>query len=414
MARQIYYGWFVVIAATVIFMLVIGITTSAFGLFVVPVSRDFGLSRADTNSAMVIMLVASGIGAPLAGRLLDLVSFKVVTIVSSLMLAAGLVGLGLSHSIVVSAALIAILVAVGTLGSSTIPINILIARWFSARRGRALALAQTGMSLTGVVVVPIVGFMIEGLGWRRTLIYFGIATGIVLVTFFACVRTRPGPDDHELGRPADGDAGTPAPLAQPVPALGWKAILLTPAFWTLVIGSSIAMAVSQAILVTITPMALDVGFTPARATGLVAFIGIGATSGSLLIAAIADRLDRLTAISLLLVALALLIALPFFSQSYAVLALVCVGVGFGAMATSVLLYALLADMFGLAAFGTVQGLMAPVMTIVIAIALRFSGGVFDRTESYDLIFPIFAAAEIVAAALVLATRAVARGGHAGG
>ena len=54
-----YYGWYVVMMAAAVYAVVMGTTFSAFGLFVVPVSEDLQLSRADMNMALILLNIGS-------------------------------------------------------------------------------------------------------------------------------------------------------------------------------------------------------------------------------------------------------------------------------------------------------------------------------------------------------------------
>ena len=67
-------------------------------------------------------------------------------------------------------------------------------------------------------------------------------------------------------------------------------------------------------------------------------------------------------------------------------------------------YALLADWFGTASFGTVRGLSMLVISVFGMIELRFGGELFDRTGDYKATFSACIAISLTAAALMFATR----------
>ena len=178
---RIYYGWYVVGVAMVTYMLLIGISVSAFGAFVVPVSRDLHLSRADANSGLILMNLGAACLAPLVGRALDRLPLKLVLMAAVTCFAAALVGLGLSKSLLLSAGLLLLPLAVGVSGAGTLGMTVLMARWFEAQRGRAIALGMVGMSLGGVIAPLVAGGLIERVGWRATLVILGCATATILL-----------------------------------------------------------------------------------------------------------------------------------------------------------------------------------------------------------------------------------------
>lgn len=121
-------------------MLVYGITLSALSLFILPVSQEYGLSRADANSALILLNIGNGIAAPFLGRFLDRYSIRWTMIGCAILLGASFATIGLSHSILASAAVLTVPMACGFLGSASLALPALMGRWFVAHRGKAMAL----------------------------------------------------------------------------------------------------------------------------------------------------------------------------------------------------------------------------------------------------------------------------------
>jgi len=101
--KRIYYGWVIVGLAALTYMVIYGSTFAAFGLFVLPVSEDFGLSRADMNTAFVVLNVGIAVSSPLIGRLLDYFPVRRIMMICAALLGLSLATLGLSHSVRLSA-----------------------------------------------------------------------------------------------------------------------------------------------------------------------------------------------------------------------------------------------------------------------------------------------------------------------
>ena len=80
----IYSGWIVLSACFVSAMLIVGSTIYSFQLFVIPVTEEFGISRATANNAYISMLVGLAIWSPLIGRLLDKFDAKYVIMLGAL------------------------------------------------------------------------------------------------------------------------------------------------------------------------------------------------------------------------------------------------------------------------------------------------------------------------------------------
>ncbi|WP_199504603.1 hypothetical protein [Qipengyuania sp. YIM B01966] len=62
-------GWLALAGGFVAAMLVVGALNYPFGLFVEPLSREFGLNRAEANRGLVLILLGMMVWSPLAGQL---------------------------------------------------------------------------------------------------------------------------------------------------------------------------------------------------------------------------------------------------------------------------------------------------------------------------------------------------------
>lgn len=404
--KRIYYGWYVVAIATAVYMLMIGATFAAFGLYVLPVSAEFNLSRANMNTALILMNLGNAFLAPFIGRLLDRVPARRIMITCALLMGASFLILGLSHSLWLSAAVLAVALPAAYLGAGTLTMTVLIARWFTAQRGRAMALAAIGMSLGNITVTPLVGMVIENQGWRAALLMSGGAVTSLLLVLALVLRERPGPGDVEGGRRAASAAAPVAHSAGPAIPATVGAILKAPQFWSLSLGAALAMAVGQALAITLVPLAVGNGLTLIQGTSLISVMGGAAIAGTLLLAVVADKIDRISLLAGLFLAGALINVGLHYEHSYALLVAGAGLLGLTLGAATPAFYALLADTFGAASFGTVRGLTMPVVAVLGMIAIRLAGEVFDRTGGYDLMFSAFVVAQLVAAALIFLTRFV--------
>ena len=124
-------------------------------------------------------------------------------------------------------------------------------------------------------------------------------------------------------------------------------------------------------------------------------------------AVLADKVDRTWLLGLLIV-LAIIPAMGLVvAGTFAALVTLTIVLGLTTSVIAPIFYTLLADRFGLANFGTVRGIMAPVTAIMGAVGLRFIGEMHDATGNYDLGFRILAGVAIAASILMLASRRIA-------
>ena len=393
------FGWRIVAISALIYMLLMGSTLGAFGLFVIPVSAEMGLSRAEINSAYVLVSLGNALVAPLIGRSQDRYSSKGTLFFSAILLGGSIASLGLSKSLTISSFLMFIPLPMAILGTS-MSVAMLLARWFTIQRGKAMMLATTGMPLGGIVVTPIVAWLVEIGGWRTALITMGGALTVLLLLLVSLLKEAPGPDDREPGvATAQEEAVLVAEGKGPAKM---TEILRWPAFWLIAISCAVPMAVGQAAVVSIVPLGLSHGLSIVEASSLLSVMGGSAIGGSLLVSTFADKVRRALLLVGLFVLGAVMCALLVISQAYPALlgCAVLLGISTGTLAP--LFYALVADRFGLDSFGTVRGLMAPVVAAMGAIAVRLAGDFYDMTGSYDRFFTAAIGCELVAAVMLYA------------
>ena len=404
-APRVYYGWVVLAAAMAIFALVTGATYSSYGLFVLPVARELHLSRADANTGLVLLGLGNLVLSPFLGRLLDRVPLRLVMIAAGLMLAAAFAAIAQSHSMWLTAAILATVLPLAFQGAGALTGCVLIARWFTARRGRALAIGYVGFSLGGVILAPAIGGLIQTHGWRNALWITGAAAGAAIVMIGALIRGRPGPGEGDAAETGPSEPHAPAADSEPRP-MAAAAILGAPQFWTISLSCALAVGTGTAVLVTIAPLARAHGLSTVQAASLISTLSACSIVSMLLLAAIVDRVDKIVFLAVVFLIGVLVNLAVIFSDSYALLLVVAALMGLLHGVGAPMLQATLAERFGAASFGTASGLAVPLTAGVNLVAVRFVGQVFDWTGRYDAAFVTFAVLQVVAAMGIGATRLV--------
>jgi predicted MFS family arabinose efflux permease len=392
---QVYYGWFIVAMAAWIYVLIVGTTFGSFGLYVLPVSKEFGLSRAEMNTGVILLSLGNAVLAPLLGRFLDRFPARPVMLACAFIAGGAFVTLGMSRSLWLDAAVLVLAIPAVYLGAGSLTSTVLIARWFKANRGRAMALAGMGILVSNMIIPPAVSALIEADGWRRALLITGVALTALLLPTALVARDRPRAGDVEPGATAtDAVVGEPAPLAS---------IVRSAPFWTIALSTSITLGVTQAVILSLAPLARESGLSAPQTSTVLSALGVGGFIGTALLAIVADRVDRIILLSSLIVLIGALNAVLLLDHSYALLLAVAVALGAATGVVTPTFYALLADRFGAASFGTVRGLTFPILAAWGMIGMRYAGEAYDRS-GYDLMFQGFIAALAVAAPMMLCNK----------
>ncbi len=399
---KIYYGWWIVAISLVLQMLTVGTTMNSFGMYVLPASHEFGLSRANANTGIILISLGGAALAPFVGRMLDFLPVRRIMALGAVVFGGSFITMGLSHNIWLTAFALALPLPLGIAAAGHLASTTVVARWFTAQRGRAMALSMMGMSLGTIVMAPVIGMLIEAIGWRQCLIAIGIASAAIFLVLVPLMRDRPGPGDVE---PVPAGVRQPAAPAQAQgKPLAIGAILRMPIFWMLAFSVAMALSVLQTVALSIIPLAQESGISVTTSATLLSVLGTMSLLGKGLLAVIGDRIDRVIMLMSIFLFQAFACAVLLVGHSYGMLVL-CAGLqGLCAAAISPIFMALLADRVGSASFGTAQGAAALVMALCSALFVRLGGEIYDRTGSYDAMFIAFAVVSLLAALLVLASK----------
>jgi predicted MFS family arabinose efflux permease len=222
------------------------------------------------------------------------------------------------------------------------------------------------------------------------------------------IRGRPGPNDIEVSDAKKKAAAQAAAGAVSATPLRIVELLQLPQFWALAFSMAIMSAVMQAVTITLVPLAHGIGVSLTQAAGLVSFFSMFLLIGKVTLATVADRVDRNYLIVALLVVAALGNAALIFSNTYLALAICVAFLALSSGAANPTFYALVADKFGSATFGTAIGTIVTVNAIFGIIAMRFAGEIFDRTGGYEVMFTTFVVFLLGIAALMFVTRKLGR------
>lgn len=401
---KIYYGWVIVAITILLYTLAVGASIQAYGVFVIPVSDSFHLTRAEVNTGAIVLNIGMALAAPIVGRLVDRHSVRTIMAASAVVFGASLVVLGLSQNLWLSTIVLTFGLGGAVVGSATVTAPVLVARWFTLHRGRAMAISSIGVSAGPIVVIPLIGLLLEAVGWRQCLVILGIAIGAALLLLAAFSRNAPGLRDVEPGAgtpPVEGSASEAGPLAM-------GQLLRLPQFWTIAISAALAFAVLTADIVTLVPFAQGEGLPVTQAASTLSVYGMAALTGAMLFAWVGDRFDRVFVFALLSLGIGIASGLLLFGHGYGVIVACTLLLGISGGATAPAYLALLADEFGAASLGSASGMASFLSTFISAVAIRFGGEVFDRTGSYRLMFVTFLLIGLFAAVLMLATRPLAR------
>ena len=189
-SRNTYFGWLVVAGCVLVSFGVAGGQFS-FGIFLKPMTEEFGWSRGSLSLAFALTFMIAGLLRPVAGYLADRYSAKTAVLSGVTVMGVILLLIPFINSLAQLYALFAIMSIGITLGTGPILTKI-VSGWFHTRRGLTLGLVSGAGSLGAMILVPAASLFLVLFDWKEA--YWFLALLLLLVVLpagYLLIRNRP-------------------------------------------------------------------------------------------------------------------------------------------------------------------------------------------------------------------------------
>ena len=407
-SHRIYYGWYIVAVGFIANVTSSFALASTLSIFLKPMTLDLGVSRG------VFSLLRSGEGiigafmAPFVGPLVDRHGSRWLVTGGAVVAAVGYFILSQVEDFWQFVLVRWTFVTMGDALLGYMVINVMIARWFVRKRGRAIAVSSMGIGFAKIVMPVLVVPLLAWLGWRHTWAVFGVLT-LVLIVAPALLYIRRSPED--MGLNPDGldtlaVTGERTSRSQPDAASEtriWsrKAGLRTRAFWLIAAVFGVSAVGVTGVNLHVFAYVTDIGYSGLRAVGVLSVIASTQLGSPLVWGLIADRVDVRwsTLAKFLIQAAGLVVAITAGSLTLVYVGFFFYGVGLGG--NMVLQDVVWARIFGRLSMGKIRGLGILMTHSFAALGPPFFGFLFDWTGSYTVPFTIFAVTLVISGFLSL-------------
>lgn len=267
----------------------------AWSIFVAPLEKEFGWTRADTSWIFTIAVFVFGISFVVAGRLQDKLGPFKISVVGSIGLSLGFILASFTSTLWWIFLTFGVIMGFGNGFGYATPIPVL-AKWFPDRRGLAVGLAVAGYGGGSAILAFIGPPMLSGLGWRGTFLWLGI--GFFVATMVGANLLKNPPAGY---KPA---GWTPPPATAKVAATTYdyppSEMVKTPQFPLMWVAYCLGTSAGLMTISQVIPFARSIGL-PAAAATLTLLIGaIGNASGRIFSGWLSDAIGRLNTLRLMI------------------------------------------------------------------------------------------------------------------
>ncbi|HVN29995.1 MAG TPA: MFS transporter [Candidatus Binataceae bacterium] len=375
--------WIIVAAVFVTLFLMWGGGVNTGPVFIAPLLKYFGWSRARVSTIGAAGALMGGACGPFVGWLVDRFEARKVMVAGALTAAAGFLVASRADSY---GALLAanLVVAIGVTAATLIPSSIVIAGWFDQRRrGLAMGMTFAGTSLGGAAMIVVANKAIAFGGWRAGYITVALPMLVIvapLVLFV--VRSRPADGATSVN---DGSASVE------LPGVDLGEAFRTRSFWLIGIAEFCWACAIAGILVHLVVYLIGAGYTASLSASCLSLVYLTATGGKLLIGPSADRVSPRLVLSLVFMGAVLgtMFLLRASVGPMLVGSILLLGIAAG---TPLVLFPLIfIQSLGVKRLGSVQGVAGIFATVGGAVGPVLAGRIFDLSASYAPAFSVFAA-----------------------
>lgn len=398
----IYYGWVLAVALGITELTSWGILYYAISVFLAPMERELGWTRAESSGAFSFGLLLSGAAAVPIGRWLDRHGARLVMTLGSV---AGVALLLLWSRVDDLASYYLIWAGLGLALAATLyePAFAVVTAWFQQRRTRAMIIVTFFGGLASTVFLPLTNWLVETQGWREALVSLAVILGAITIpTHALLLRHQPA---KAKGLPEGGSQ----PISRATGSAAadresFRGLLRQPSFLWLVLAICLTQMATVGAAVHLVPYLLESGYQAALAATLAGLVGVMQIVGRLIYAPFGDRLPVLrTAAAIQLLeplGMLLLLMVPGVPGVLVFVALFGAGRGAGTLTRP----AVVVRLYGAAQFGSINGILALVTALSRAAGPIAVAAAHDALGSYDPAMLALAAMSVVGAAALFRMR----------
>lgn len=287
-----FYGWVIVAATTIGTLASLPGQTMMVGVFTDHLIAALDIDRVRLSTAYMFGTIGSSLILPFAGRILDRIGGRLMTMAAALGLGTAMIMLAGTDRVAAALPIRASLAGLGTAsvtflmmrffgqGCLTLAARVTLSNWFHHRRGLAVGIAGVFISFGFNSGPVLLHTLVEQFGWRGAALALAAATGLGM-TVFAWLFYRDNPEDCGLVPDGNDDPEWHARMEKRQPTIRHEyarhEAVRTLTFWAFTIGLGTEALVITAVTFHIASLGAELGVSESAAYAVywpMAFFGV--------------------------------------------------------------------------------------------------------------------------------------------
>jgi OFA family oxalate/formate antiporter-like MFS transporter len=371
-------------------------------VFMLPLEKEFGWTRAQTSWVTTIGLAMIAMWYVVAGYIQDRRGPQLVATIGGILFGLGFFLASYTTSLTWFYLTAGLIAGIGSGFGYVVPTSV-GSKWFPDKRGLVIGLMVGGYGAGSGLFGPIALSLIDARGWRST--FQILAVVFFVMTMIGAYLLRNPPAGYV---PPGWDPSKARGKARASGDVQASAMIRTQTFWTLWVAYCLGTTAGTMVISQLIPFARSAGHSAAAAAFALTVGAIGSASGRVLSGWLSDYAGRLNTLRVMLVISAVAMPLLFLFRESVTLFYVLLAAVYYCYGTQLSVYASTsADFYGTKNVGFNYGLLLLAWGVAAILGPFLGGRVFVATGEYRYAF--FAAAGL--SVLALATLSLARNPH---
>src|SRR5881628_229108 len=351
----------------------------AWSVFVLPLEREFGWTRAQTSWVFTIAIFSFAVTFMIAGRIQDRRGPRICAFIGGVLVSTGFWLASRTASLPYLYLTMGVVVGLGNGFGYATPIPV-ASKWFPDKRGLAVGLMVGGYGASSAIIGPMATRWIDSMGWRPTFQLLGAAF-FVLGMLGTWLMVNPPQGYRPAGWTPKATGAGPARDYTPLE------MLRTPRFYEMWLAYCLGTTAGLMTISQLVPFARSAGLTAAAATFAITVGAAGNAGGRILSGWLSDTLGRLTTLRIMILGSAIAMPALFLFSEHTLLLYMLVVAVYWCYGTQLSVFAsTTADVYGTRNLGTNYGLLFTAWGAAGIIGPMIGAWVYDAFVGYGYAF----------------------------
>ena len=371
----------------------------AWSVFVAPLEKEFGWTRAQTSLVYTIAIVCFALSFMVAGRIQDLKGPKICAAIGGVLVSAGFFLASWTNSLAGLYLCLGVIVGLGNGFGYATPMPV-ASKWFPDKRGLVVGLMVAGYGAGSAILGPLATRLIATLGWRPTVQILGGLFFVMTMIGTALMKNPPVGYRPPNWQPKPGAASAAADFTT-------REMLATPTFYFMWVAFCLGTTAGQMAISQLVPFAGSAGLGALAATLALPVSATGNASGRIFSGWMSDTMGRLRTLQVMVLLSAIAMPTLFLLRAQPVLFFVLVALVYWCYGTQLSVFAsTTADFYGTKNLGLNYGVLFTAWGAAGILGPMIGARVFDTFGDYRYAF--YAAGALAVVAFVSLTLARSR------